>query len=315
MLGTEKSRERLRKAATEMGSTTFIDYLSKRNILFLAFCVISFLIFYPPFKELLQSSHEGELYSHVMLIPLVSASLVYFKRGSIFSDLSYSYPAGGIMILGGLGIYLLGGNYRTELNPNDYSFLMALAAITVVIGAFVLFYGLKAFRAGLFPLVFLVFMIPIPSVLMQKIISVLVAGSTVATHMLFKLTGIPFFKEGSIFHLPGVSVEIAKECSGIRSSLGLFITAILAGHLYLRAGWKELILLLFVFPVTVLKNGIRIVTLSWLALYVDEKFLTHSFLHRSGGFLFFIPALFLIGAVLWWLRKSGKPGVTSSNVN
>ena len=69
---------------------------------------------------------------------------------------------------------------------------------------------------------------------MGKIISLLVVGSTAATHMLFDLTGIPFLKEESVFHLPGVSIEVAKEYSGIRSSLGIFITAILAGHLFLE---------------------------------------------------------------------------------
>jgi exosortase/archaeosortase family protein len=101
-----------------------------------------------------------------------------------------------------------------------------------------------------------------------------------------------------------MSIEVAKECSGIRSSLGLFITAILGGYLFLRTGWKNVILALFVFPITVFKNGIRIVTLSALAIHVDEKFITQSFLHRSGGFLFYIPALLLLGIVLWRLRKS-----------
>jgi exosortase len=151
-------------------------------------------------------------------------------------------------------------------------------------------------------------MIPIPSALMEKTISVLLAGSTAASHILFKLTGIPFFKEGSVFQLPGMSIQVAKECSGIRSSLGLLITGILAGHLFLRTGWKKFVLVLFVYPITVLKNGIRIVTLSSLAVYVDERFITQSFLHRSGGFLFYIPALVLLGIVLWWLRRSEPKG-------
>jgi exosortase/archaeosortase family protein len=104
--------------------------------------------------------------------------------------------------------------------------------------------------------------------------------------------------------LLGMSIQVAKECSGICSSLGLFITGILAGHLFLRTGWKKFVLVLCVFPITVLKNGIRIVTLSSLAIYVDEKFITQSFLHKSGGFIFYIPALFLLGLILWWLRKS-----------
>jgi exosortase len=139
---------------------------------------------------------------------------------------------------------------------------------------------------------------------MEKTISVLLAGSTAATRMLFDFTGIPFLQEGSVFHLPGMSIQVAKECSGIRSSLGLFITGILAGHLFLKTGWKKFVLVLFVFPITVLKNGIRIVTLSSLAIYVDEKFITQSFLHKSGGFIFYIPALFLLGMILWWLRKT-----------
>ena len=139
---------------------------------------------------------------------------------------------------------------------------------------------------------------------MEKTISLLLAGSTAAAHVLFKLTGMPFLREGAAFHLPGMSIEVAKECSGIRSSLGLFITGILAGHLFLKTGWKKFVLVLFVYPITVLKNGIRIVTLSSLAVYVDERFITQSFLHRSGGFLFYIPALFLLGIVLWWLRRT-----------
>jgi exosortase len=181
---------------------------------------------------------------------------------------------------------------------------MTFSVILFWIGAFILFFGTQAFRMGIFPLLFLIFMIPIPSVLMEKIISALLAGSTAATRLLFSLTGIPFLQEGSVFHLPGMSIEVAKQCSGIRSSLGLFITVILAGHLFLRTGWKKFILVLFVFPITVLKNGIRIVTLSSLAVYIDEKFITQSFLHRSGGFVFYIPALFLLGIVVWWLRKS-----------
>jgi exosortase len=163
---------------------------------------------------------------------------------------------------------------------------------------------MQAFRMAIFPLLFLIFMIPIPNMLMEKIISALLAGSTAATHILFNLIGIPFSREGSVFHLPGMSIEVAKECSGIRSSLGLFITAILGGYLFLRTGWKKVVLALFVFPMTVFKNGIRIVSLSVLAIHVDEKFITQGFLHRSGGFLFYIPALLLLGIVLWRLRKS-----------
>jgi exosortase len=138
---------------------------------------------------------------------------------------------------------------------------------------------------------------------MDRIIYLLQAASAEATHLLFKITNIPFSREGFSFHLPGMNIEVAKECSGIRSSLGLFITGILAGHLFLKAGWRKVMTALLVFPITVFKNGIRITTLSALAVYVDEKFITQSFLHHSGGFIFYIPGLLLLGAIIWYFRK------------
>jgi exosortase len=147
-------------------------------------------------------------------------------------------------------------------------------------------------------------MIPIPTLFMDRIIYFLQAASAEATHLLFIVTGIPFSREGFTFHLPGMNIEVAKQCSGIRSSLGLFITGILASHLFLKTGYRKVMTALLVFPITVFKNGIRITTLSALAVYVDEKFITQSFLHHSGGFIFYIPALLLLGTAIWYFRKS-----------
>lgn len=283
--------------------------LNKRDLLFILLSVGTVLMGYTPLRDLLANPTRSEYYSHILLIPLVSGYFIYTGRKAIFADPKYSYPLGIPLLMIGVLLYFSRWQQGHLLNQNDYTSLMTFSVIIFWIGAFGFFYGMQAFRMALFPLLFLAFMIPIPSLLMEKTISFLLAGSTAATYLLFNLTGIPFFQEGSVFHLPGTSIEVAKECSGIRSSLGLFITGILAGHLFLRTGWKKLILVLFVFPITVLKNGIRIVTLSSLAIYVDEKFITQSFLHRSGGFLFYIPGLFLLGLVLWWLRKSEfKPG-------
>jgi len=281
-----------------------IRYFNTRNILFAVLSIGAGGMVCAPLRELLVNPVQSEYYSHIPLVPLVSAYFLFVGRKEIFSNLKYSYSTGIPLLIIGVLLYVVGWFRGEDLNQNDYTSLMTFSVILFWMGAFILFYGTQAFRKAIFPLLFLVFMIPIPSVLMEKTISFLLAGSTAATHMLFKLTGIPFLKEGAVFHLPGMSIHIAKECSGIRSSLGLFITGILAGHLFLRTGWRKFVLVLFVYPITVLKNGIRIVILSSLAVYVDERFISQSFLHRSGGFLFYIPALFLLGVILWWLRKT-----------
>jgi exosortase len=193
-----------------------------------------------------------------------------------------------------------------QVNQNDYSSILTFSVILFWYGAFIFFYGTQGFRVGIFPLVFLVFMIPIPSILMERVIYSLQVGSAEVSYLLFGLTGIPVSQNAFIFHLPGLNVEVAKQCSGIRSSLALFITSILAAQYFLQSGWKRIILILSVAPLAILKNGIRIVTLSLLGIYVDERFITQGFLHKSGGFVFFIPSLIFLGMILLLLRKSER---------
>ena len=279
-------------------------YLNKRNLIFFISGIIAVFMFYTPLKDLIYSSIRSDYYDHIMLIPLISGYLIFLKRKIIFSNLEYSFKPGIPVIIIGIILYFLGRNLEVQLNQNDFSSLITLSALVFFIGIFIFCYGIQAFKMASFPLLFLVFMIPIPVFIMDKIIYLLLLGSTEATDLLFKLTGTVFLREGSTFHLPGISIEIAKVCSGIRSSLALFITMVLAGHFFLQTGWRKVVLLLAIFPITMFKNGVRIVTISLLATYVDKKFLTHSFLHHSGGFLFFIPALVLLGLILWLLRRS-----------
>jgi exosortase len=275
----------------------------KRNIIFIFLSISAILMVYGPLKELLGNTKHSEYYSHILLIPLVSGYFVFIKRKTLFSNLEYSYVPGVILLGVGILFYIIGKEQKLQFNLNDYSSLMVFSGIIFWIGSIILLYGINTFKKIYFPLLFLVFMIPIPTLFMDRIIYLLQAASAEATHLLFKITNIPFSREGFSFQLPGMNIEVAKECSGIRSSLGLFITGILAGHLFLKAGWRKVMTALLVFPITVFKNGIRITTLSALSVYVDEKFITQSFLHHSGGFIFYIPGLLLLGAIIWYFRK------------
>jgi exosortase len=235
----------------------------------------------------------------------VSSFLIYQERKFIFIDQSYSARQGITLILVGIIVYLLGNNLEIRINENDYASIIALSAVMFINGAFILFYGIQAFKAALFPLLFLIFMIPVPTYLMDRIIYFLQVGSTECANLLFLATGLPFLREGFVFHLSGQSIEVARQCSGIRSGLALFITAVLAGHLFLKTWWKKIILVICVIPIAMFKNGIRIVTLTLLGTYVDPRILGSS-LHREGGIPFFVLALGLMMPVLYFLRKSDK---------
>lgn len=284
------------------------EYLNRRNIFFLFFFAVAFFIVFEPLKALYYFSGHKQYYSHIVLIPLVSIYLIYQKRKIIFSDQQYSFKAGIPLLFIGALIYFLPQGIGSQLNQNDFTSIVALSAVIFLNGAFILFFGVNAYRVAMFPLLFLIFVIPIPSLVMDGIIYLLQVVSTEFTNVLLMASGIPYFRDGFIFHLPGQSVEVAKECSGIRSSIALFITTLLAGHLFLKTWWNKGILTVAIIPVTMLKNGIRIVSLTLLGTYVDSRILTNSSLHTDGGMLFFILALLLLAPVLFFLRRSEKKG-------
>ena len=283
-----------------------IPHINRRNVLFFLLSIVTVGMVYSPLNDLLSSATQGDYYSHIPLIPLASGYLIFLRREGIFKDLKYSHSLGFSVIAVGILLYELGRRQRDGLIPNDYSSLMVFSVVVFWAGGFILCFGAQAARVAIFPLLFLAFMIPAPRMLMDRIIYLLLIGSVEVTSMLFALTGMPVSREGFVFQLPGISVEIAKQCSGIRSSMALLITGVLAAHFFLKLAWNRAILIFAVFPIAILKNGIRIVAISTMAVYVDEKFITQGFLHKSGGFVFYLPALSLLGLVLWVLKKSEK---------
>jgi exosortase len=164
-------------------------------------------------------------------------------------------------------------------------------------------YGVDAFRAARFPLLFLGFMIPIPGIVLDGATYFLKGGSTEAVAGLFSLTRTPYYREGFTFSLADFVIVVADECSGIRSSIALLLTTLMAGHMFLGRAWTKTVLALAILPVVILKNGIRIASLSLLAMHVDPGFLTGQ-LHHEGGVVFFLLALAILGPVLFMLRRA-----------
>lgn len=281
------------------------------NVGFGLFTALSLFAFREPLSNLVSFSLQYEHYSHVILIPLVTVWLVYLERKSIFGHIQPCLGVGTILFVVALALYYLAQKYSPLVDQNDSLALRILSIVLVWMAGFVLWYGPQAFRAAAFPLAFLLLMVPIPVFLLENAILMLQKGSAEVAYALFRLGGIPVYREGFVFSLPGLNIEVARQCSGIRSSLALVITGLLAGHLFLRSGWRKLSLVSCVLPLLVIKNGLRIVTISLLAIHVDRSFLTGS-LHQSGGVLFFLLALAMLVPVLLLLGRSEKAGAIAT---
>jgi exosortase len=240
--------------------------------------------------------------SHLVVIPFISAWVLFIERQRVFVNLSYNITLGGSLLFGavcvGLATNLAGNASSWGLELSGY--ILSLAFFWAA--GFALLFGKAASRAASFSFFFLLLMIPPPNFLLGRLIYLLQAGSAWTTGALFDLFGVPALREGFVFHLAHANIEIAKECSGIRSSIALLILGLLAAHFRLKSFWKKVLFLVCGIFMMILKNGIRIATLILLAMYVDPSFLFGK-LHHQGGVVFFILGLLLLWPILLLLQR------------
>jgi exosortase C (VPDSG-CTERM-specific) len=185
----------------------------------------------------------------------------------------------------------------------DILFSQILAFLFFVGSAAAWLLGRETLRALAFPLCFLIFMVPFPTAVRSGLETFLQYGSAAVAHALFNLGGTSVFYHDLIFRLPGIDLRVAPECSGIRSSLALFITSVVAGHFFLRSRWKCAVLSLAVIPLALLRNGFRIFTIGELCVHISPDMI-NSYIHRQGGPVFFAISLIPFFLLLWLLFRS-----------
>ena len=274
-----------------------------RDGLFFVLFVATVVCFWGPLSELYTFANQQEHYSHILLIPLISLYAFYVDRVTILSSREWS-PIIGLCLVS-VGAVLA---WRSETGTFGADTLSAqmLSFVMICWGLFLLFYGLAAFRTVSFGLLFLLCMVPLPAAVLNAVIVFLQRNSAEATDVVFNILGIPYYRDGFVFALPNLSIHIAEECSGIRSTLSLIITSLVAGHFFLRSLWAKFALVMVVVPLAIIKNAFRIVGLSLLANYVDRSFITDSVLHRFGGIPLFVLSLLVLGLLAWLLRSLEK---------
>lgn len=292
-------------------ATPAIAVSATRHAGFIAIVLISSLASFRILDQLVQYSLNNASSSHIVLIPFIAFFLLYIERRPTCSATTASIALGIAIMLAGA---LLGSLAYWGPVPQAGGWALSLATLSLVVvwnGGFLLCYGFAVWRAAAFPLLFLLLMVPLPDAVLNRTIHALQEGSTEIAYLIFQAVGVPVARHGFLLTVPGVTIEVSKECSSIRSSMALFITCLLAAHLYLRTGWKTLVLVLLSLPLSIIKNGIRITTLTLLSIYVNPSFLTGS-LHRDGGFVFFLLALLLLFPIFLWLARTEKLRASSA---
>jgi exosortase len=264
---------------------------------------LSFVVWGRPLVTTFALALKNDEYTHILLILPVSVALIFLE----WKSLSVSSTAGLRTGSGLLSLAVLAGclsRWGLASLPPDCHLSLSMAALVMWwLGSFIICFGTRVASQLLFPLVFLFWLVPLPGVALDRLVTLLQHQSADATHFLFAATGVPAIQNGMFISIPGVTVEVARECSSIRSSLMLLVTSMVLAHLFLRALWRKTLVVLAAIPLSVAKNAIRIFTLSMLGVHVDPGFL-HGTLHERGGIVFFILALVIVLLLLWVLGRS-----------
>lgn len=277
--------------------------VAPRNLLFLLVLVLSVIIYWAPLESLAHLSLGNEEYSYIGMMPPLALFLFYVGRTKIFKNVHYSLGIGAVTLLTAVILNLASAS--TSLDEESYLFLKVLSLVMIWVAGFACLYGIQALREGAFPFLFVFLALPLPHFVIEKPLAVIQYGSAEVLNLFLTVTAIPFFRDGMTFSLPGISIEVAPECSGIHSTLALLIGSFLVAHFYLRSWRRRILLVLSVFPIVSLTNGFRIYSLTVLSAYVSKSFLSGD-LHRKGGVIFFLLALALLAIVARRLRASAR---------
>jgi exosortase C (VPDSG-CTERM-specific) len=269
------------------------------------FAIVLLAAFAQPLLALISYAARSQLFSYILLIPFVSAYLLYLRRDQLPKKYAVDLPLAIVSLAGGLGV--LGFSYWLDFAgrapaDNDYLALLTLSFLCCLAAGGFFFFGRGWMRAAAFPLAYLIFMVPMPDAMADALETASIYASAEVANLLFHLSGTPFLRAGRIFQLPNITIEVAQECSGIRSSWVLLMTSILAANLFLKTRWRRFAIVAFVIPLAILRNGFRILVIGLLCVNVGPQMI-HSLIHRRGGPVFFALSLIPFFVVLWWLRK------------
>ena len=171
------------------------------NKRFLGWCLYLVILcgaFALPLSAFVTYARHSDVHSYVLLIPFVTAYLIYIRWKQLSRELSSAWGYALLLAATGTGA-LFASLHFTELGQNDYMTLLALSFVCFAIAGTFLFLGGKWAYSAMFPLFFLAFMIPLPEAAVDFLENASKEASAEVANWLFLVSGTPAFRTGTVF--------------------------------------------------------------------------------------------------------------------
>lgn len=240
------------------------------------------ILYYPSFHWLVDSWLHNDYYGHGFLIPIVSGWLIWRKRHELKKGESSSVGAAAFAF--GLLLYITGFVMQTQ-------FLLCISFLVIATSLILYFFGAKAMRALMFPIGFLIFMIPPP--FLNDVGYQLQSMSTHGSTALLRMLGLDVTMDGSQIILDNSVFDIAPACSGMHSLISLLALAALFAYIVTAPLHKKIVLFLVAVPLAIIANILRITSLILIANHYDADVVT-GWVHDMSSPAAFLLALFCL---------------------
>ncbi len=259
-----------------------------KNTYYYAFALgIGFIILYLPFlKTMISDWDKNPNYSHGYLIPFISAWLIYSLKDEI-GEIKPLPSNWGIAIIIFACLQLIISKIGMEY------FLQRTSIIILFFGVSLFLYGKEITKIVLIPILYLIFMIPIPAIIWNQIAFPLQLFASYLTEQVISLSGTPILREGNVLTLPTITLEVVDACSGIRSLTTMMALSIPFSFFMTSGKLKKVLLFLSSIPIAIIVNIIRLCTTAFLSNIYGEKF-AQGFLHEFSGMLTFFLGLVML---------------------
>lgn len=248
----------------------------------LGLATILALLYWPILRDLSAQWWDDANYNHGFLIPLFSGFLIWRERRHLRAIPPSGSALGLPVLLGGIALLLLG-------DIGAENFLTRSSLIVILAGLVLFLAGRATFRAVLFPLAYLFFMIPLPGILFYAITFPLQRIAAEQAAWALDLLGVPVLLDGNIIHLSQISLGVTEACSGIRSLISLLAGAAAWAYLMLPVGWLAVLFVLAAIPITILANAARVVATGLIGQWFGVEYAS-GFFHEFAGWIVYVFA-------------------------